>query len=270
MVCAEGLCRGNEPTEKLSQVVDTERPVGVQLWGNNPERMAQAARLVCDKQSPEIIDINAGCPAKKIIRTGAGCALLKSPELLCKIVQSVSEAVDGRAQVWVKTRLLPEADDMIRLARLLENAGVKVLTLHARVAFTGQGYSSQLREDIVKEVVENVEIPIVWNGGIRSLDDAEGIVLRTGCTGFMIGRAALGNPFVFKDRDGGKSRVWSERVAVFKEYAELAKDKVPFSRLKAHAVFFARCVSGAASIRQMIFRAKTRDELLEVFVGKKD
>jgi len=267
MVSAEGLCHGNKLTERLARVFDDERPAGIQLWGNDPKVMGDAAGIACDAFSPDIIDINAGCPTSKVVLKEAGCALINDRERLCGMVSRVSDAVDGRAKVWVKTRLLPDASSMGDLAQSLKDAGADSLTLHARVAFRERGYSAPLREDIVKEVIaKDTGIPIVWNGGIRSLIEARGVSERTGCSGVMIARAALGNPFVFSDDDGGVSRPWDDRVASFREFVELCKsDCIPFKDVKAHAVFFPRLVNGAARMRNEVCNARDLDELLSVF-----
>ena len=271
MVSAEGLCHGNNMSEMLARVFDDERPAGIQLWGNDPEMMGKASAIVCDKFSPAIIDINAGCPATKVIIKGAGSALLHDRARLCGMVNEVKSAVDGRAKVWVKTRLLPDSESMISLAQDLRDAGADSITVHPRVVFEGQGCSTPIREEMFIELRERAGMPVIWSGGINSRSDAMAVAGRTGCDGVMIARAALGNPFVFSDDDGGQSRKWSERAAAFREFVELCRnDDVPFRDVKAHAVFFPKFVKGAARVRNEASGAKDIEELLGIFFAQVD
>ena len=197
-VSAHGIIRENVKTLQMIKFSEFERPIGVQIFGDTPEVMSKAARRVYEKFSPDIIDINYGCPVPKITKKGAGSAALKDLCLMDDITLAVVEAVP-EVPVTVKMRagwdqssiVAPEAGER------LEKIGVKAITLHPRT--TKQSYTGKANWKLIKLLKESVNIPVIGNGDIKKPDDVQKMFDETDCDAVMIGRAALGNPWFFKE-----------------------------------------------------------------------
>lgn len=189
MVSAEALCRGNKRTLEYCRIDECHHPVALQLVGDDADRLAEAARLAEDFR-PDFIDINAGCPERKIVQLGAGGALLKKPEKLVATVETVVKAV--RTPVSVKLRLGWDRDDSLRICKLLEGTGVAFLTVNGFLVsekFSGGGNREALRR-----LVDETELPVIANGGVRDEADAVAMLRFTGAAGVMMGRATRGRP----------------------------------------------------------------------------
>lgn len=195
MLADMALVYQNRRTEKMAVVEPRERPVTVQLVGNNPTTMAEAARIVAD-YGADIVDINMGCPAPKIFNNSEGSALMKQPELAEAIVRATVAAV--RVPVTVKFRRGwdPEHENAVELARRLADAGAAALAVHGR--FRTQFYSGTADWDVIRRVKEAVNVPVIGNGDVTGPEAAERLIAATGCDAVMIGRAAQGNPWVFR------------------------------------------------------------------------
>ncbi len=191
MVSSEALCRGNPKTLIFCQIDESHHPVALQLVGHDPERMAEAAGKA-EELGADMIDINAGCPDKAIVNSGAGGGLLSRPKLLADIVHAVTRAVD--VPVSVKMRLGPDRDISLELARVIEGAGADMLALHGRTLKRGLRDPSD--REAIKKVVRLLDIPVLANGDVRSEADAVDLLGHTGAAGVMIGRATRGRPYL--------------------------------------------------------------------------
>ncbi len=193
MVSAESIRYGNKKSVKLLAISPSEHPIAIQLFGADPESMARAAALV-QELGADIVDINAGCPVKKVLRSGSGAALMKDPARLEAIIKKAVGAVT--IPVTVKIRCGLTAGDVIspRLARLIEGAGASAITLHGRAA--ADHHSGPINHEALAATAAAVRIPVFGNGGVRTAEDAAKI-LETGCAGVAIGRAAVENPYIF-------------------------------------------------------------------------
>jgi tRNA-dihydrouridine synthase B len=189
MVSAEALCRGNKRTLEYCRIDESHHPVALQLVGHDADRLAEAARLA-EGFRPEIIDINAGCPDRKIVQQGAGGALLKKPERLAAMVQKVVKAV--RTPVSVKLRLGWDRNDSVRIGKLLEGTGAAFLTVNGYLVT--EIYSGGGDREALRRVVKEVDLPIIANGGVRDEADAVAMLRFTGAEGVMMGRATRGRP----------------------------------------------------------------------------
>ena len=189
MVSAEALCRGNKRTLQYCRIEEAHHPVALQLVGHDAERLAKAAKL-SEALGPDIIDINAGCPDRKIVQQGAGGALLKKPERLAAMVEKVVKAV--KTPVSVKLRLGWERDDSLRIGKLLEGTGVAFLSFNGYLVT--QDYSGSADWSALKKVVDELELPVIANGGARNEEDAVRLLRLTGAEGVMLGRATRGRP----------------------------------------------------------------------------
>ncbi|MCC6484860.1 MAG: tRNA dihydrouridine synthase DusB [Armatimonadetes bacterium] len=196
MISSYGLYYNNERTLDMFDWTDAERPVSVQIFGAVPEIVAEAARKAEDA-GVDMIDINMGCWVPKVVRTGACAALLKDLKQARAVIEACVNATS--LPVTVKTRKgwdLREAC-AVDVARIAEDAGVKAITIHGRAA--SQGFNGQSDSSVIAEVKQAVSIPVIGNGDIRTVDDVERMFRETGCDGVMLGRSALGNPFIFRE-----------------------------------------------------------------------
>ena len=200
MASAKGLVLGDRKSEELLSVAEGERPMAVQLFGNSPEYMAKAAKKAL-AYHPDAIDINMGCPTPKITGNGTGCALMKDPKLCGEIVAAVLDEAQG-TPVTVKIRKGWDAQSVnaVEVACICEQAGALMITIHARTR--EQMYAPPADWSIIREIKHAVHIPVIGNGDIFTAPDAMHMLEQTGCDMVMVGRGALGNPWIFRDING--------------------------------------------------------------------
>lgn len=196
MLSAEALVRSQRRTFAMLATDPAERPVVFQIFGSRPEAMAGAARMLSD-QPIDCIDINMGCPVPKVLKSGAGSALLRNVVLAKEILKAVAEA--SKLPITVKIRLGWDAKSIValELARAAEQAGIAAITVHARTKV--MGFSGTADWEMIRMVKESVGIPVIGNGDVRSAADAKRMIDETGCDGVMIGRAIEGNPWIFRE-----------------------------------------------------------------------
>ena len=199
LISSEAIFRGNEKTiEMLNGINDLDVPVGVQIFGGNPNSMAKAAKYICDNYKVSFIDINMGCPVPKVaLRSQAGSSLMKNPERAYDIVKSVVDSVNVPVTVKIRSGWDSNSINAVEIAKVVEKAGASMITVHPRTR--AQGYSGQADWSIIKSVKESVSIPVIGNGDIKSYLDAKRMLDETLCDGIMIGRAAIGNPWIIKE-----------------------------------------------------------------------
>ena len=195
-VNSDGLIRNNKKTAKKMTITEEERPVGIQIYGADIESMVEAAKI-SEGLNPDIIDINAGCWVKKVVKRGAGSGLLKDPDYMEKMVEAIVNAVDK--PITVKTRLGWDSDSIIicEVARRLENVGARALTIHCRTS--RQGHSGEVDWSFISKVKEEVSIPVVVNGGVFTAEDVQRAFNETGADGVMIARGAIQHPWIFRE-----------------------------------------------------------------------
>lgn len=195
MVSSKALSFNNKKSEDLMETSDFERPCGIQIFGDDPECMAEAA-LHAMKNTPDIIDINMGCPAPKISTNGSGSALMKNPELCGKIVEAVVRTSNVPVTVKIRKGWDENTPNAVEVAKICEQAGASAITVHGRTRM--QYYKPPVDYDIIRLVREAVKIPVIANGDIDSAQKAKEVMDKTGCQLVMIGRASLGNPWLFE------------------------------------------------------------------------
>lgn len=196
MVSAKAISFHNKNTEALMEIDKCENPVSMQLFGSEPELMARVAAEI-EERPFDILDINMGCPVPKVVNNGEGSALLKNPELIVKIVKSVSSAIKKPLTVKVRIGFENEPVDIVDIAKRVEDAGAAAIAVHGRTR--QQYYSGTADWDAIRRVKEVVSIPVIGNGDVDSPEKAEALIKETGCDGVMIGRAVRGNPWLFRE-----------------------------------------------------------------------
>ncbi len=196
MVSAKAISFHNKNTEALMEIDKCENPVSMQLFGSEPELMARVVAEV-EERPFDILDINMGCPVPKVVNNGEGSALLKNPELIVKIVKSVSSAIKKPLTVKVRIGFENEPVDIVDIAKRVEDAGAAAIAVHGRTR--QQYYSGTADWDAIRRVKEAVSIPVIGNGDVDSPEKAEALIKETGCDGVMIGRAVRGNPWLFRE-----------------------------------------------------------------------
>jgi len=261
MVSAKALTMGDKKTERLLTFSEAERPFGIQLFGHEPEIIGQAAKIVAERYSPDFIDINMGCPTPKIVCSGAGSALMSTPETAVRAVECSVSSVN--IPVTVKIRAGYHSQNCETLAPLLEKSGAAAITVHGRLA--DDMYRPPVRLDAIAAVKRSVSIPVIGNGDVKSLDDAEEMKRVTGCDGVMIGRASYGNPFVFSRSEQYRNPDMQTKMQVLIRQAEDAcnakGEYIAIHELRKHAAWYIKGFRGAATFRDRALRLDSLDEL---------
>ena len=273
MISAEGLLRGNTGTLRLLYFKPEERPIGVQIFGSNPETMASACRLI-NKLKPDLIDLNFGCPVKKVVKKNGGAALLKDLPLLKKMVSTVTRSAE--VPVTVKTRSGWDQNNLvaIQVAKIAENCGASAITVHPRTQ--KDGFSKKADWNIIACVKEEVNIPVIGSGDVLSPQDAKKMLDHTGCDAVMIGRGSLGNPWIFsrtnhflKYGELLPEPSLDEKIKICLKHAELSvKEKgeyVDIGTLRKHLVWYTKGMPRSKKLRQKLFVLETLDELKSAF-----
>lgn len=196
MVSSKALSFNSKKSEELMRISKLERPCGIQIFGDDPKCMAEATAHAM-ANSPDIIDINMGCPAPKISSNGSGCALMKNPQLCGEIVEAVVKSCDVPVTVKIRKGWDNDCINAVEVAKICEQAGTSAITVHGRTRM--QYYKPPVDYDIIKEVKNALSIPVIANGDIDSAQKAKAVMDTTGCDIIMVGRASMGNPWLFSD-----------------------------------------------------------------------
>lgn len=277
MVSAEALVRDNARSWQMTQVAPGERPVALQIFGADPGVMAEAAvRIMEREEAPDILDINLGCPVPKVVRSGAGAALMRDPSLACEVVRAVSEAVAPRP-VTVKIRSgWDEASiNAPDLAVRLEEAGAAAIAVHGRTR--RQFYGGQASWEVMSRVRARVSVPVIGNGDVTGPGAALDMVRKTGVPAVMVGRAALGNPWVFRQIkaawEGGEAAGPTRReigdmmVRHLDLLISIKGENRAVREMRKHAAWYIKGQLGARSWRAEFMRAESRRDMVEI-VGR--
>lgn len=269
MVSAKGLCMENGKTCSLLDVTGEERPMAVQLFGSEPDVMAAAAKLAM-RSAPEIIDINMGCPAPKVTSGGSGSALMRDPALAGRIIAAVASAVDIPVTVKIRKGWDDDSVNAVELARIAEENGAAAVTVHGRTR--AQRYMPPADWEIIARVKETLKIPVIGNGDVDSPQAARRMIDETGCDLVMIGRAALGAPWLFRrteeylrtDRLPDEPTL-AERMEVMRRHLELLcrtkGENVGMREARKHAVWYMRGLRGAAALRAQAGRLNQKADI---------
>lgn len=259
MASCKGLCYSDKRTAALLTVTESERPMAVQLFGAEPEFMYKAVRIA-EKYKPDIIDINAGCPMPKIVSGGAGCALMRTPELFGKLIDAAVSATDIPVTVKIRKGWDNEHINAVELALIAEKSGAAAVAVHGRTK--EQLYSGKADWDIIKEVKRAVSIPVIGNGDVSSPEDCERMYEYTNCDLVMIGRGSYGRPWLFgqiRDYFDGKSvrpePDLDEKLSIMRRHIELLVgdkgERTGMKEARRQAAWYIKGINGAAKFRNL-------------------
>ncbi len=270
LISSKGVSMNDRKSKSMMAVHDAERPIAVQLFGSDPETMAVAAQKACES-NPDFIDINMGCPAPKVAGNGGGSALLKDPVLAGEIVKSVAAAVELPVTVKIRSGWDDDSINAVEVAKRCEDAGAAAITVHGRTR--AQMYAPPVNLDVIRDVKRAVNIPVIGNGDICSAKDAAYMYEYTGCDFIMVGRAAMGAPWIFSQINaylGSETLLpeppLSKRFSVLLRQVELMmKYKDPRNAIlesRKHAAWYLKGIKGAASLRRMCGEINSYDDLI--------
>ena len=279
LVCAEmvsdkGMIYNSKKTEDMLYFEEVERPISQQIFGSDKETFTEAAKRVYEIMHPHIIDINMGCPVPKVaIKSQAGSALLKNPELIREIVSSVVEAVPVPVTVKIRSGWDFNSINAVEVAKICESAGAKAITVHPRTR--SQLYSGKADLDIIKQVKEAVSIPVIGNGDIKDIESAKHMLEYTNCDAIMIGRGVLGNPWLIKEIDTYlktgetiEKPTYEEKIKMcYKHLDYLLKIKpehISVLEMRSHISWYIKGIPYHKEIQAQCFKAKTKEEIKEI------
>lgn len=270
MVSAKALVHHDEKTKSLLYIPEAEHPCAVQIFGHEPEIMAEAAVMALECSGADILDINMGCPVGKIVKSGDGSALMRDPELAGKIIQTVCAAVDKPVTVKFRKGWDGGSVNAVEFAKVCEQAGASAIAVHGRTRV--QMYSGRADWDIIREVKKAVSIPVIANGDIFSAGDAEHILRYTDCELAMIGRGSFGNPWLFMQANtvlGGEpepalpplSRRIDTAVAQIECLAEYSGERIACLEARHHLPWYLHGVPYSGIYRQQLVQVETLEDV---------
>lgn len=271
MVSSKGLTMGDKKSAQLL-TLGNDRPAGVQIFGDDPEIMAKAA-VKCLNFNPDIIDINMGCPAPKIAMNGGGASLMKKPELAYEITKAVVQAVDIPVTVKIRKGWDEESVNAVQMAELAEKAGASAVTVHGRTR--QQMYSGSVDFDIIAQVKKAVGIPVIANGDIKDEQSAAIMLEKTNADAIMIGRGALGNPWVFSKINAyldecrvlPEPSVTQKMAVMLKHIQKIIEYKGEYTAMREarhHAAYYTKGMRGGAKLRAEIGKLERFEQLQEL------
>ena len=274
MVSDKALVYNSKKTFDMLYVEDVERPIAQQIFGSDVETIVEAAKLIYEKMKPDIIDINMGCPVPKVaVKSQAGSALLKNPKKIKEIVSAVVKSVPVPVTVKIRSGWDSNSINAVEVAKICEEAGASAITVHPRTR--SQGYSGKADIEIIKQVKENINIPVIGNGDITDIESAKRMLEYTKCDAIMIGRGALGNPWLIKqlveyttNNNIIDKPTYKERIDMcFKHLdylLELKNEKVAILEMRSHISWYIKGMPNAAYYKNQIFKATKKEELQDI------
>ena len=274
MVSDKALVYESKKTEDMLYMTDYERPISQQIFGSDVDSFKKAAKIVYEKMKPDIIDINMGCPVPKVaVSAQAGAALLKNPENIYEIVKEVVNAVPVPVTVKIRSGWDSNSINAVEVAKMCEKAGASAICVHPRTR--SQKYEGLSDWSIIKDVKDNVNIPVIGNGDIKTIYDAKRMIDETGCDAIMIGRGVLGNPWLIRDiinylKDGSiPNKVTKDEkidmcIKHLNYLLEFKSEKTSVLEMRSHIAWYIKGLEGSNEIKKRIFLSNTKEEVLNI------
>lgn len=276
-VSADGLCRGNEKTHHYLRFDDEERPIGVQIFGSDPGMMADAAALVTEVYGPDFVDINFGCPVKKVVKRNGGSGCLRDLDLVGEITRAVVDATPIPVTAKTRSGFDEETRDAVSIGRRIQDAGARMITLHPRTR--ADMYSGSARWSEIRDLVEALDIPVVGNGDIRTGADARRMWDETGCHGIMMARGTHGAPWLFSQAraalDGLPVPEAPDIPERFRVCLRHARNAIDFGgdprraavEFRKHLGWYTKGIPGGKRLREELFQVTTLEEMEALLSG---
>lgn len=269
MISSEAVVRNNQTAKKKMILCKKEKPIAVQIFGSDKETILKAAKIA-EKQGADIVDLNIGCPDPDVIKQGAGAAFLKNPKKIFDIASSLVKTL--KVPVTVKTRIGIKENQGIKIAKIIEKAGAAAIAVHGRTV--NQRYYGKADWNAIKQIKKAVKIPVIGSGDICSGESAEQMLKQTKCDFVMIGRAAIGNPYIFREIDyylkgkTAKKQTDKQKLNLFFEYVKLAKKYrcYDFISAKTRAMEFSKGIKNSAKLRVKLSSAKTLKDIRSIIM----
>ena len=263
MISSHGLVYRKPKTMEMVRTIPEDRPVSIQLFGADPDIMGEAAAMLTDRPI-DLIDINMGCPVKKVVKKGAGAALMKNTWLAVSIMKKVCKSTHIPVTIKIRAGWNNETINGPEFAKMAEDNGIAAIAVHGRTC--SQGFGGMADWELIAQVKEAVTVPVIGNGDITSHVEAMAMLNKTGCDGIMIGRAALGNPWVFAPE--GRPDSLPKRMTGLQRHLQLIAihsnpDRI-LAKIKNHSGRYFKGVVGGSAIRKRIYDAKSFTELREI------
>ena len=274
MVSAKGVQHNNKNTKELLKVDERERPVAMQMFGSDPEIMAEMARKLNEYEDIDILDINMGCPAPKIVKNGEGSALTLNPILVGEIISAVSKASEKPVTVKFRKGFDDQHLNALEIGKIAEESGAKAVTIHGRTR--EQYYAGKADWDIIKALKEKIKtIPVIGNGDIFTPEDAKKMLEYTGCDAVMIGRGSQGNPFIFKRTveylENGvllPEPTWEDRLDIAEKHMDMLADYkgevIGIREMRKHLGWYIKGLPHSAEMRVKINATSGRENMRDV------
>jgi len=271
MISANGLIRGMKKTLHYLDSRDDDRPLGVQIFGAEPSILADAAKIITDF-GVDLLDINMGCPVKKVVKTGAGAALMKDPPRIAAILKAVRESTGLPLTVKIRAGWRPQQINVIEVAKIAEDSGVDAVIVHPRTA--DQGFSGMADWSLIEQVKRQLNIPVIGNGDINHGEDALRMMRATGCDAVMVGRGCLGNPWIFHEIDAclrgdadPAPPLLLQREQMIQRHLLLemaaAGEIAGLKTFRKHLLWYTKGLKGGSTFRQMIGAEEDKRLILE-------
>ncbi|WP_296645619.1 tRNA dihydrouridine synthase DusB [Romboutsia sp. 13368] len=275
MVNAKALCYDDQNTKKMLKIEEEEHPVAIQIFGSDPEYMGGAAKIL-NSYPNEVLDINMGCPAPKVVKNGDGSALLKNPELAAKVLRSVVENSEKPVTLKIRKGWDDTCINAVEIAKIAENCGISAIAVHGRTR--EQYYSGKADWDIIREVKENVSIPVIGNGDVFEVEDAINMLNKTNCDAIMIGRGAQGNPWIFKRINHYMQTgeilpepTLEEKIDTAMKHLKLAVEEhgeyVAVREMRKHIAWYLKGLRNSARVRDEINKIESYEEVVNKLKG---
>lgn len=266
MVSDKGLLYSNKKTYDMIKVSKDEHPISMQLFGNDVDTILEAAKIIEKESNADILDINMGCPVNKVVKDGSGSALLKTPDKIYDIVKALKDNINMPVTIKIRAGWDNQTINCDEVARLATRAGVDAIAIHGRTR--AKMYQGESNNEYIKMVRDNTDVFVIGNGDIKTYEDILEMK-KTGCDAFMIGRATLGNPWIFEELQGIKREVTNEEIIMMMlEHARrlcvLYGEKRAMVEMRTHAAWYFKMIKGTKEFRKKVVLIKTFKDLEDI------